>query len=310
MPAKIRKSDVPLLAPRTCARINLGPHDAHLESVQPMPGSDDLIVTSFKGVWTVDARTGSAKRWYRQNAMMEQSVCWEAAVSADGSVVAAAFGALELLAWHGAQQVGPVDTRPGIFTRLSVTTDGKTLAGTRLMKQLVVYDARTLVQRWMVDLKKSFANGARIDPTGEIVAAAGTDGAVRVFDAKDGTPRGVFAGNGWADDLDVRAGLIAIGGRGKEVWIYDSAGALVRVLPFGRNVQRLSLSYDGKRCIASGGSRTAAMIWDVDSGTAIARIDPGEGVNTARFSCVKQGGTGYLLAGTANQGEVLTWEVA
>ncbi|MGC4116935.1 MAG: hypothetical protein QM765_20715 [Myxococcales bacterium] len=151
MPAKTKKSDVPVLAPTSCARVNLGPYDESLESVQPMPGSSDLLVTSFKGVWTLDPNTGSPTRWYRKNSATRQSVCWEAAISEDGSVVAAAFGALELCAWHGKKEVGPVDTKPGIFTRLNATADGKTLAGTRLCKQLVVYDARTLQVRWAND---------------------------------------------------------------------------------------------------------------------------------------------------------------
>ncbi|MGC4116934.1 MAG: hypothetical protein QM765_20710 [Myxococcales bacterium] len=142
------------------------------------------------------------------------------------------------------------------------------------------------------------------------MAAAGTDGALRTFDARDGTPRGTFAGNGWVNDLDFRADRIAMGGRGKEIRVYDASGALVRVLPYGRNVERVSLSYDGKRCVASSGAKTAAMVWNVDSGQPMARLDAGEGVRNARFSCARQGSSGYLLAGCAGHSKIATWEIA
>lgn len=280
------KSSVPVLAPAFTTK---APGSA-FHYVEPVTGGDDVLTSSFAGVMRTNGRTG---------ALVEQvfdrgrTVCWGARSIDGGRVVAAAFGTQELFVKRAATLVGPFRTE-GIACRTSLSDDGAIVAVQVANKALVVLDAETLAVRWQKDLKKSFANGASLDERGERLACAGTDGLVRIFDTRDPEPVAHAQTNGWVNDLDFRADRIAVGGRGKSVHVLDGAGAAVRSLAYGATIQRVSLSHDAKRCVASS-TKGAALVWDVATGEALARIDAGDGVTSATFSRAAEGPTGYRL---------------
>lgn len=296
-----KKLSIPLLAPRTVtstARI--------LHTAMPMPVGDALLVTEWQGVWLMDPATGAPLRWYRKWPDLHPSVCHEAAVTEDGETVAAGFGDRTLARWRGSGEV-KVET-PLIPARVSLTSDGSTLATSQAYSRLSVHDAGTLALRWEVNFKKSFANSARIDPTGSHVATGGTDGILRILDAGTGAVQATAADNGWITDLDTRAGRIAVGGRARQVRIHDPAGTLLRVLDFGRSVEWVSLSHDGLRCVASGGGGAPALVWDTATGAPIGRLDLGKGAVAARFCRVPLGPGGYRVAAVCEK-QAGTWDV-
>jgi WD40 repeat protein len=124
--------------------------------------------------------------------------------------------------------------------------------------------------------------------------SAGTDGLVRLFDVRTGELMTHAQTSGWANDLDFRADRIAVGGRGKSVHVLDGAGQPLRSLVYGATIMRVSLSHDGKRCVASG-TKGAALVWDVSTGQPLARLDAGDGVTSATFSRIAEGPTGYRV---------------
>jgi RNA polymerase sigma factor (sigma-70 family) len=226
-----------------------------------------------------------------------QRVC-AAAYSADGRVIATA-------AWDGTVRLW--DARTGHVLRCFNAVD----AGTRAAFPL---NPRQLA-------------GLALSPDGRLIAAAGYDEVLRVWDAASGQEVHRFQGRCVAFAPDGK--LIAVGGRGTDgaevnmgvIRLYDaSTGKEVRALRGHlTTLAHVAFSADGRTLVSTGqvlfGARFGdpgesetrfVRFWDVATGRELH-----DGPAGARPGCMTLSPDGHTLAGTADAGRTIhLWETA
>lgn len=180
--------------------------------------------------------------------------------------------------------------------------------------ELLLMDPDSLLvrRRWPADRNK--VRRLEFSPDGTMLATAGYEGQVTLWDAVDGRQLHALAGHRgrvWSVTFSRDAAMIAAAGADHTVrlWPTDAAGSGPLAGPavlhgHGAPIRSVAFSPDGTR-IASGDEAHELRIWDVASGR-LERCLPG---HTGKVRCLRFRPDGTLVSGSSD-GTVRSWDVA
>jgi WD40 repeat protein/serine/threonine protein kinase len=152
-----------------------------------------------------------------------------------------------------------------------------------------------------------------LNPAGNVLASAGDDGLIQVWNASDGTAlrEPLTAHTDWVMTLDFSPDgkLLASGGQDQQIILWDTATwQIVRTLPIlhSDGITQLQFSHDGEKLVSASRDATL-MIWDVASGEVIGSplVGHQSWVLSAAFSPDDR-----IIASGGRDEMVILWDVA
>jgi WD40 repeat protein len=217
-----------------------------------------------------------------------------AALSPDGSVIYTAGsednGLIGLWDTATNKRLATIPGGFGTATALSLSRDGKTLAVSTADGQLIVWDTGTRHERFRIAAHTGMARGVAVSPDGTRLASTGDDRMVRLWDASTGAHLGDMPGGFrtassrvvWNEQGTLLAAAAML--TDARIALWDGAGSPRFLSGHTSGLGALAFAPDGKM-LASGGGDRDIRLWDVESGTSIARlVAPNGTVRTLRFT--------------------------
>ena len=234
------------------------------------------------------------------------------AVSPDSSVFATSPGARRVTLWRSRDQSvigelrGPVDE----VDSLVFSHDGRLLAATGNAPETVVWNvASRKIVRLLGPAGGGGASGVAISPDDRLVATAGVDGIVRVYELTTGREIGRDRATGSFQDLDFSPDgkLLAAAGLVPEIVIWNvERRRHERTISHQDAILTIRFSPDGKT-IATGDLPGNVDFWDPFSGH---KVGPTLGGHNGLVLSLSFNPSGTQLATTSGDGRFRLWDVA
>jgi WD40 repeat protein len=234
------------------------------------------------------------------------------AVSPDSSLFATTPGAKRVTLWRSRDHSvvgelhGPLDE----IDSLVFSHDGRLLVATGNLPQTVVWNvASRKIVRLLGPAGGGGASGVAVSPDDRLVATAGVDGIMRVYDLTTGREIGRDRSEGSFQDLDFSPDgkLVAAAGLVPDIVIWNVARrAHERVISQEDAILTIRFSPDGKT-IATGDLPGNVDFWDPASGR---KVGPTLGGHNGLVLSLSFNPSGTQLATTSGDGQFRLWDVA
>jgi WD40 repeat protein len=193
---------------------------------------------------------------------------------------------------------------------LAFSHDGRLLAATGDPPNTVVWNVATRkIVRLLGPAGDSGASGLALSPDDRLVATAGLDGLVRVYELKTGRVIGTDRSSGSLQDIDFSPNgkQLAAASLAPEIVIWNvERRAHERTIHHGDATLAIRYSPDGK-AIATGDISGNVEFWDPSYGR---RVGPTLGGHNALVLSLSFNPSGTQLATTSGDGNFRLWDVA
>ena len=234
------------------------------------------------------------------------------AVSPDGSLFATSPAPGRTTLWRASDRsvVATLRGPLGVIDSLAFSRDGRLIAATGEAPETVVWNvASRKVVRRLGPAGERGASGVAISPDGRLVATAGVDGMMRVYELAAGREMATEQVQGSLQDVDFSPDgrRLAAAGLGGDIVVWNvRRRASERTISHGELILAIRFAPDGKT-IATGDLRGNVDFWDASSGR---RVGHTLGGHNALVLSVSFDPTGARLATTSGDGNFRLWDVA
>lgn len=145
-------------------------------------------------------------------------------------------------------------------------------------------------------------------PDGEYIASGGDDATVRIWNARDGKALACLRGHVgevWSVAFSPDGKQVASGSKDLTVrtWNWQKVSDSPRTADHLHPISGISISPDGTRLVSTAKGESQALVWDVETGTVVRKIEAGSPILRATFSP-----NGQFLALASLDGCVSTWD--
>jgi WD40 repeat protein/DNA-binding SARP family transcriptional activator len=234
------------------------------------------------------------------------------AVSPDGSLFVTSPGPDRVTVWRADDEsvVATLRGPCGNLDSLAFSHDGRLIAATGDASRTVVWDVRTrTIVRLLGPQGPMGASGVGFSSDDRLLATAGVDGYLRVYDLLSGRSVVRLKTTGTLQDVDFSSDgkRIAAAGLHGDIVIWNLvSGALERTIRHKTGILSIRFSRDGKQ-IATGDFEGNVDFWDPATGSHVGRTLGGQ--NGAVLS-VTFDPTGAEVMTTSTDGKLRLWNLA
>ena len=234
------------------------------------------------------------------------------AVSPDSSVFATTPGPRRVTVWRSRDQsvIGELHGPLNEIDSMAFSHDGRFLAATGDLPNTVVWNVATRkIVRLLGPAGGGGATGIAVSPDDRLIATAGVDGIMRVYELATGREIGTDRSTGSFQDLDFSPDgkLVAASGLVPEIVIWNvERRAHERTIPHEDAILTIRFSPDGKT-IATGDLPGNVVFWDPSNGR---RVGPTLGGHNSLVLSLSFNPSGTQLATTSGDGNFRLWDVA
>jgi WD40 repeat protein/DNA-binding SARP family transcriptional activator len=287
----------------------------------------DSLDLSGLAVWQADLRHANLSKVKLTGADLARSRFADAfgyvhtvAVSPNGLLIAAGTSNGEIRLWHAAsgQLLQIYRGHHGSVRSLAFRPDGKILASSGEDHRVRLWDVQTIDDSHAAATATSLTGilqghtgrvmSVAFHPSGNMLASAGVDGTIRLWDVMGMETRAVLTNHEqpvWSVAFSPDGRFLASGDAGGVVCLWDAQRAELHSRLTGHTELAVSLAFDSTgKWLASGSHDRTVCVWDVASGDKLITLEAATDLITA----VAVSPNGTLLAAGGDDRTIRLWE--